>query len=98
MHKCKRPQRFAADGRILQWSTPTAGALETRLWTTDARADSPAGTVALASALVNDATLTELDNAFAREREGQLQLLVSDDFREGTQAFQQNRRPEFGDA
>lgn len=50
--------RFAADGRILQWSTPTAGALETRLWTTDARADSPAGTVALASALVNDATLT----------------------------------------
>ena len=46
---------------------------------------------------VNDATLTELDNAFAREREGQLQLLVSNDFREGTQAFQQNRRPEFSD-
>ncbi len=44
---------------------------------------------------VNAATLTELEGAFAREREGQLQLLVSDDFREGTKAFQQNRRPEF---
>lgn len=47
---------------------------------------------------VNAATLTELDGAFAREREGQLQLLVSNDFREGTQAFQQNRRPEFTDS
>ncbi|MFV8050149.1 enoyl-CoA hydratase [Mycobacterium sp. 48b] len=44
---------------------------------------------------VNAATLTELEGAFARERKGQLQLLVSDDFREGTKAFQQNRRPEF---
>lgn len=44
---------------------------------------------------VNAATLTELEGAFAREREGQLQLLASDDFREGTKAFQQNRRPEF---
>ena len=47
---------------------------------------------------VNAATLTELDGAFAREREGQLQLLVSNDFREGTKAFQQNRRPEFTDS
>ncbi|CQD17784.1 enoyl-CoA hydratase [Mycolicibacterium conceptionense] len=46
---------------------------------------------------VNAATLTELEGAFARERKGQLQLLVSSDFREGTQAFQQNRRPEFTD-
>ncbi|OBG84879.1 enoyl-CoA hydratase [Mycobacterium sp. E802] len=46
---------------------------------------------------VNAATLTELEGAFAREREGQLKLLVSNDFREGTQAFQQNRRPEFSD-
>lgn len=47
---------------------------------------------------VNAATLTELDNAFAREREGQLQLLGSNDFREGTRAFQQNRRAEFTDS
>ncbi|MDH6197656.1 enoyl-CoA hydratase [Mycobacterium frederiksbergense] len=47
---------------------------------------------------VNEATLTELEDAFAREREGQLQLLVSNDFREGTLAFQQNRRPEFTDS
>ncbi|MEX3771449.1 enoyl-CoA hydratase, partial [Mycolicibacterium fortuitum] len=46
---------------------------------------------------VNAATLTELDGAFARERKGQLQLLASGDFREGTKAFQQNRRPEFSD-
>lgn len=46
---------------------------------------------------INDATLTELNNAFAREREGQLHLLAANDFREGTLAFQQNRRPEFTD-
>jgi enoyl-CoA hydratase len=47
---------------------------------------------------INAATLTELDSAFACEREGQLQLLASDDFREGTRAFQQNRRAEFTDS
>lgn len=46
---------------------------------------------------INEATLTELDDAIAREREGQLELLVANDFREGAQAFQQNRRPEFTD-
>lgn len=47
---------------------------------------------------INAATLTELDSAFALEREGQLQLLASNDFREGTHAFQQNRRAEFTDS
>lgn len=46
---------------------------------------------------INDATLTELEAAFVRETEGQLQLLVSTDFREGTKAFQQRRTPEFTD-
>jgi len=46
---------------------------------------------------INAATLTELDAAFARETEGQLELLVSNDFREGTQAFQQRRTPTFTD-
>lgn len=36
---------------------------------------------------VNDATLTELDHAFARERNGQLELLATPDFEEGVTAF-----------
>jgi enoyl-CoA hydratase len=46
---------------------------------------------------INAATLTELDGAFERETDGQLALLHSDDFREGTTAFQQRRRPTFSD-
>jgi enoyl-CoA hydratase len=46
---------------------------------------------------INAATLTELEAAFARETEGQLDLLVSNDFREGTKAFQQRRTPTFTD-
>jgi enoyl-CoA hydratase len=46
---------------------------------------------------INAATLTELDGAFARETEGQLILLRAEDFREGTQSFQQRRTPTFTD-
>jgi enoyl-CoA hydratase len=46
---------------------------------------------------INAATLTELEAAFERETEGQLALLVSDDFREGTKAFQQRRAATFTD-
>ena len=46
---------------------------------------------------INAATLTELDGAFGRETEGQLDLLDSHDFREGTRAFQERRAPDFGD-
>lgn len=46
---------------------------------------------------INAATLTELDAAFGRETEGQLTLLTSGDFREGTKAFQQRRLPTFTD-
>ena len=46
---------------------------------------------------INAATLTELEDAFTRETEGQLELLVSNDFREGTKAFQQRRSPTFTD-
>lgn len=46
---------------------------------------------------INAATLTELEAAFARETEGQLELLESNDFREGTRAFQQRRTPTFTD-
>ncbi|MBS9374399.1 enoyl-CoA hydratase [Rhodococcus sp. B50] len=44
---------------------------------------------------INDATLTELDNAFARERKGQLVLLGSADFAEGVTAFQEKRPANF---
>ncbi|MBA8963587.1 enoyl-CoA hydratase/carnithine racemase [Rhodococcus percolatus] len=44
---------------------------------------------------VNDATLTELDNAFARERNGQLELLATPDFEEGVTAFRKKRPAAF---
>jgi enoyl-CoA hydratase len=47
---------------------------------------------------INAATLTELEAAFERETQGQLQLLVSDDFKEGTKAFQQRRQAKFTDS
>jgi enoyl-CoA hydratase len=47
---------------------------------------------------INAATLTELEAALERETQGQLMLLESDDFREGTRAFQQRRAPNFTDS
>lgn len=46
---------------------------------------------------INAATLTELHGALARETEGQSTLLSSNDFREGTRAFQQKRQATFTD-
>ncbi|WP_213576612.1 enoyl-CoA hydratase [Rhodococcus sp. USK13] len=45
---------------------------------------------------VNDATLAQLGSAFAREREGQLELLSSADFTEGIAAFLEKRQATFG--
>ena len=47
---------------------------------------------------INAATLTELEAALGRETEGQLVLLESHDFREGTRAFQQRRQANFTDS
>lgn len=44
---------------------------------------------------INAATLTQLDDALDRESKGQLILLTSKDFREGTKAFQEHRKPAF---
>jgi enoyl-CoA hydratase len=44
---------------------------------------------------INAATLVELEAALEREKQGQLVLLESDDFREGTRAFQQRRPANF---
>jgi enoyl-CoA hydratase len=48
-------------------------------------------------AAINAATLGSLPSAFAREREGQVGLLGAPDFKEGAAAFQQRRKPDFGD-
>ncbi|NYE01860.1 enoyl-CoA hydratase [Kineosphaera limosa] len=44
---------------------------------------------------INDATLTELENAWRRERQGQGDLLLTADFAEGQAAFQHRRPPTF---
>ncbi|KUI30649.1 enoyl-CoA hydratase [Mycobacterium sp. IS-1742] len=46
---------------------------------------------------INASTLTELEGALGRETEGQLELLASHDFREGTRAFQERRSASFTD-
>ena len=47
---------------------------------------------------INAATLTELESALELEKQGQLVLLESNDFREGTKAFQQRRTANFTDS
>ncbi len=47
---------------------------------------------------INAATLTELEDAFERELVGQSELITSNDFKEGTLAFQQRRSPTFTDS
>jgi enoyl-CoA hydratase len=46
---------------------------------------------------INAATLTELEAALEREKQGQSVLITSDDFKEGMRAFQQRRSPTFTD-
>ena len=47
---------------------------------------------------INAATLTELDDALVRETKGQLILLHTKDFAEGTRAFQERRPAQFSGA
>jgi enoyl-CoA hydratase len=61
-------------------------------------ASGPAVALRKTKQAVNAATLTQLDDAFARERAGQLVLLSSPDFAEGTAAFQQRRPAKFTDS
>jgi len=60
-------------------------------------ADGPAVSLRLTKQAINAATLTGLDAAIGRETEGQMVLLKSRDFTEGTKAFQQRRPPRFAD-
>ena len=57
----------------------------------------PAIALRLTKQAINAATLTELEDAFDRETDGQLSLMSSRDFREGTKAFRQRRPPTFTD-
>ena len=63
----------------------------------DKLASGPALALRKTKQAINAATLTELDAAIGRESEGQLILLGSKDFREGTKAFQEHRTPNFTD-
>ncbi len=47
---------------------------------------------------INAATLTEFESALEREKQGQLVLISSTDFREGTKAFQLRRPAKFTDS
>jgi enoyl-CoA hydratase len=57
----------------------------------------PAVALRKAKDAINAATLVELEAALEREKQGQLVLLESADFREGTRAFQQRRPAKFTD-
>ncbi|VEG57302.1 enoyl-CoA hydratase [Mycolicibacterium aurum] len=58
----------------------------------------PAVALRKTKAAINAATLTELESALELEKTGQLALLDSHDFREGTKAFQQRRAATFTDS
>lgn len=60
-------------------------------------ATGPAVSLRLTKQAINAAALTELEPALGRETEGQLSLLKSRDFVEGTKAFQQRRAATFTD-
>jgi len=54
--------------------------------------------VSITKNAINEATLTQLEAALEREKQGQLVLIESNDFREGTKAFQQRRPAKFTDS
>lgn len=60
-------------------------------------ADGPQVALRLTKHAVNEATLAGLPDAFAREREGQLGLLLAADFSEGARAFREKRSARFSD-
>lgn len=60
-------------------------------------ASGPAVALRKTKQAINAATLTELEDAIGREVTGQLELLHTKDFAEGTRAFQERRKPQFSD-
>lgn len=63
----------------------------------DTLVSGPAVSLRKTKQAVNAATLTELEDAIGREVEGQKVLLAAPDFVEGTEAFQEHRKPTFTD-
>ncbi len=66
--------------------------------TIDILASGPAVALRKTKEAINAATLTELESTIGVESQGQLTLLDSHDFAEGTRAFQERRSPRFTDA
>ncbi len=64
----------------------------------DRLASGPAIALRKTKQAINAATLTELDDALVRETKGQLILLHTKDFAEGTRAFQERRPAHFSGA
>lgn len=60
-------------------------------------ASGPAVALRKTKQAINAATLTELDTAIGREYDGQMALITSRDYREGSKAFQERRTPAFTD-
>ncbi len=58
----------------------------------------PRRALELTKAAINAATLAQLDNALAREKTGQVELLTAADFREGMTAMLTRRAPNFDGA
>lgn len=103
-----RALRLALMAEKLPAAEALAAGLVTHVWpaadydaeaarVVDALRRGPAIAQARTKAAVNAATLHGLDDAFAREREGQVGLLGAADFAEGTSAFRERRAARFSD-
>ena len=94
-------ERISAD-EALQWGLVTAVYPAESF---DAEVDKMLGALVAGPAVayrktkdaINAATLTELEAALEREKQGQSALLRSHDFFEGTAAFQERRQAKFND-
>ncbi|MBD0323198.1 MAG: enoyl-CoA hydratase/isomerase family protein [Aldersonia sp.] len=90
------PARAAKDAGLIT-AVVSAGELDARVDAAVQKfATGPRRALELTKRAVNAATLTALDAALEREREGQIELLQSADFAEGVTAMLTKRKPVFG--
>ncbi|MBC7301444.1 MAG: enoyl-CoA hydratase/isomerase family protein [Nocardia sp.] len=92
------PAAEAAAAGLITRSVP-AGELSAQVDAAAAKlAAGPRRALQLTKAAINAATLTQLDDALAREKTGQVELLTSADFLEGMTAMLTRRAPNFDGA
>ncbi|MFC4127959.1 enoyl-CoA hydratase-related protein [Nocardia rhizosphaerae] len=89
------PAAAAAAAGLITGCVPDADLSEQVTGIATKLAAGPRRALQLTKAAVNAATLTELDAALAREKEGQVELLTSADFLEGMTAMLTRRAPNF---